>query len=438
MRIAMIGSGYVGLVTGACLADKGNHVWGVDIDPDKVATLSAGKCPFFEPGLEELLEANLAAKRLAFTSDVAKAVADAQVVFIAVGTPTGANGAADLSYVEAAGRAIGRALRPETVVVMKSTVPVGTCDRLEQIIAGETKHPFYVVMNPEFLKEGNAVEDFIKPDRVVVGANEDYPRQVVTELYQPFVRNNRPILQMSRRAAELSKYAANAFLATRISFVNEIAHLCECFDIDVDEVRKGMGSDARIGHHFLYPGIGYGGSCFPKDVQALIHTAQQAGIESEILAAVHRRNYRQRDLLIDKVIKRLGPSLAGKQIAVWGLAFKPRTDDIREAPALTVIEKLRGAGATIAAHDPKAMPNARAVLGDGVQFVDDAYDALPGAAALMICTEWNEYLSPDFERIRAALVEPLIFDGRNLYGLGMMQRQNFEYYSLGRPTVRPR
>ena len=435
MRVCVVGSGYVGLVTGACLADSGNHVVGVDIDADKVERLARGECVIFEPGLEEMLRCNLAAGRLRFTTDLSAAVAESRVVFIAVGTPARLDGSADLSSVEAVARVIGQAMIGLTVVVLKSTAPVGTCARLREIIAPQTREPFHVVSNPEFLKEGAAIDDFLRPDRVVIGADDFEAAELVAELHRPFVRNNKPILVMSRVAAEMTKYAANVYLATRISFINEIADICQRLGVDVDEVRRGIGADSRVGHHFLYPGIGYGGSCFPKDVLALIDVAQKAGVRCDMFAGVHRRNIEQRDGLLRRIVERLGPQMKGRRIAVWGLAFKPKTDDVREAPAIAMIRALLDAGASVAAHDPRAIESARRVFGDRVAFHADAYAALQGADALLTCTEWMEYRSPDFERIQKALKQPLIFDGRNIYDLKLMRRYGFEYYSVGRPAL---
>lgn len=437
MRVGVIGTGYVGLVTGACLAESGNHVVCADHDAGKVAELHAGRCPLFEPGLEEVLRENLAAARLTFTTDTAQAVAGMNVVFIAVGTPPLADGSADLSGIEAVAAAIGAAMTGKLVVVVKSTVPPGTGARVEQIIGRAAQHAFQVVSNPEFLKEGAAVEDFLRPDRVVIGAEDAAAAELVAELYKPFVRNNKPILIMSRMASELTKYAANAYLATRISFINEIAALCAALGVDVDQVRRGIGADARIGQHFMYPGIGYGGSCFPKDVQALAHQARQVGVAGDLLEAVHRRNQQQAHGLADKVIERLGPDLRTRRLAVWGLAFKPKTDDVREAPALAIIRRLLDAGAAVRAHDPKALDGARRELGDRIGYVRDAYAALPGADALLILTEWMEYRTPDFERIAAALRQKLIFDGRNIFALATMRQHGFEYHSIGRPVVMP-
>ncbi len=435
MQLCVVGSGYVGLVTGACLADSGNHVVCVDADAGKVASLSAGRCPFFEPGLEELLRTNLAAGRLQFTQNLAAGIEHAKVIFLAVGTPPRPDGSADLSFIEAAALGVAQALRGPAVVVVKSTVPVRTGARLEALIAQHTPHRCPVVSNPEFLKEGTAVSDFIRPDRIVIGADDAEAAELIAELHKPFVRNNKPILRMSRTAAELTKYAANAYLATRISFINEIAEICDRFGVDVDQVRQGMGSDARIGHHFLYPGLGYGGSCFPKDVQALAAFSSAAGADCAILQAVHRRNVRQRDTLLQTIQQRLGPHLHGRHVAVWGVAFKPSTDDIREAPAITLLEGLLAGGATAAVHDPKALENTRALFGSRLTYCSEAYQALRDADALLICTEWMEFRSPDFDAIRAALKQPLIFDGRNVYDANMMRRHGFEYYSIGRPPL---
>jgi UDPglucose 6-dehydrogenase len=438
MRIAVIGSGYVGLVTAACLADSGNHVAAVDNDRRKIELLAGGECPFFEPGLQELVRENLRAGRLRFTTDAADGVAGARVVFIAVGTPPQAGGAADLRVVEAVATEVARALTAPTIIVIKSTVPVGTGARLAAHIARHTPHRCPVVSNPEFLKEGAAVNDFVRPDRVVIGADDADAGDIVAELYGPFVRNNKPILRMSRAAAELTKYAANAYLATRISFINELAEICARLDVDINEVRRGIGADQRIGHHFLYPGLGYGGSCFPKDVQALAAFGRDAGADCSLFEAVHRRNLALRDNMVVQIAERLGPDLRGRRLAVWGLAFKPQTDDLREAPAVTIIEKLLEHGVRIAVHDPRALDAARQVFGDRVEYAADPYAALNGADALLIATEWMEFRSPDFDRIRAALKQPLIFDGRNLYDRAAMARYNFEYYSVGRPPVRAR
>lgn len=438
MQIAVIGSGYVGLVTAACLADSGNHVVGVDNDAAKVAELQKGRSPFFEPGLGELVAKNVATQRLRFTTDLAAGVAGVRVVFLAVGTPPRPDGSADLSAIESVAVAVAKAVTGPAVIVTKSTVPVGTGARLDALIRTHTSYHCPVVSNPEFLKEGAALNDFLRPDRVVIGADDTEAAEVIAELHQPFVRNNKPVLRMSRIAAELTKYASNAYLATRISFINEIAEICEHLNVDINEVRRGMGSDARIGHHFLYPGVGYGGSCFPKDVQALAAFGRAAGADCQLLEAVHRRNLAQRERMIDRIRTRLGPDLRGKRFAVWGLAFKPQTDDLREAPALAIIDALLADGAQIAAHDPEALEPARKLYGDRITCDTDPYATLPGAEALLIMTEWMEFRSPDFARIAASLRQPLIFDGRNLFELDMMSRYNMEYHSVGRPTVRPK
>lgn len=437
MRICVIGSGYVGLVTAACFADSGNHVIGVDKDLDKVRTLSAGISPFFEPGLEELMKDNMRAGRLRFTTDLADSVTASKVVFIAVGTPPQADGSADLSAAYGVAAAIGKALVDDTIIVMKSTVPVGTGAEIERIVGENTKRRFSVVSNPEFLKEGAALDDFLKPDRVVVGTDNPDAASIIAELYQPFVRNNKPIIRMSRPAAEMCKYAANAYLATRISFINEISDVCERLGVDIDEVRRGMGADARIGYHFLYPGVGYGGSCFPKDVRALASTAKSAGASHEILDAVHERNEMQRSRLVERVVARFGGSLKGRKFGVWGLAFKPKTDDVREAPAIAIVEEFVKLGAAVSVHDPRALDSARLVLGEAVDYDSDAYQVLDNADALIVLTEWNEYRSPDFDLLRARMKAPIIFDGRNIYDLASMRRNKFEYHSVGRPSITP-
>lgn len=435
MRISVVGTGYVGLVTGACLADSGNHVAAIDKDVAKVEALRGGRCPFFEPGLEELVQRNMQAGRLRFTTDMAEGVARAQVIFLAVGTPPRADGSADLSHIEAAARSAAAALTGPAVMVVKSTVPVGTGARLAEIIATATRHPCPVVSNPEFLKEGAAVNDFLRPDRVVIGADDEAAGDLIAELHQPFVRNNRPILRMARAAAELTKYASNAYLATRISFINEIADICQHLGVDVNQVRRGMGSDQRIGHHFMYPGLGYGGSCFPKDVQALASFGKQAGADCRLLEAVHQRNLAQRDALIQRIRTHFGGSTRGKKLAVWGLAFKPQTDDVREAPALAIIDALLADGAEVWASDPEANDTAAQIYGDRVEFRADPYAVLKDADALLIMTEWMEFRSPDFEQMKGLMRQALIFDGRNLYEPATLARQGFEYHSVGRPTV---
>ncbi len=431
MRVAVIGSGYVGLVAGACFADSGNDVTCVDIDEKKIKALREGVIPIYEPGLEELVVRNVKEKRLSFTTSLADAVGTAQVVFIAVGTPEGESGDADLQYVIAAAREIGKALKHYTVVVDKSTVPVGTADQVRAAIAENTKHEFDVVSNPEFLKEGAALDDFLKPDRVVIGCSSERARKVMGDLYAPFVRTENPILFMDTRSAELTKYAANAMLATRISFMNDIALICEKVGADVDFVRKGMGSDKRIGYPFLFPGVGYGGSCFPKDVKALVATARDNGIELDLLRAVERTNERQKKSLVEKAKKHFG-DFAGKSFAVWGLAFKPKTDDMREAPSVVVIEALLGKGAKVAAHDPVAIEVAKRTFHDRIVYAETPYDALKGADALFLVTEWNDFRNADFERMRKLMKTPVVFDGRNVLDPGRMRDAGFTYYGVGR------
>jgi UDPglucose 6-dehydrogenase len=433
MKIAVVGTGYVGLVLGACLAENGNAVACVDKDQAKVDTLLAGQMPIYEPGLEELVRRNVQEERLSFTTDLPAAVEASAIVFIAVGTPQGEDGSADLRHVMAVARDIGRAMNKYTIVVDKSTVPVGTARKVREAIAKETGQPFAVLSNPEFLKQGAAVEDSMKPDRVVVGVDPGDERagEVMRELYAPFTRTGAPILMMDTTSAELCKYAANAILATRISFMNEIANVCELVGADVDHVRKAMGSDRRIGSSFLFPGVGYGGSCFPKDVAALLRSAQDRGYDFQILHAVESVNQAQKQRLVAKM-ERHFTSLAGKTIALWGLAFKPRTDDMREAPAIPIIERLIERGATVRAYDPAAAPVARRIFGDRIALCERSYDALSGADALAIVTEWNEFREPDFDKIRSLLKSPVVFDGRNIYSPEHMRALGFTYFSIGR------
>ena len=431
MHIAIIGTGYVGLVAGTCFADSGNDVICVDIDTRKISQLQQGEVPIYEPGLEELIRKNTRERRLSFTTDLASAVSRSQVVFIAVGTPEGESGEADLQYVLAAAEQIGRAMRHYTVIVDKSTVPVGTADRVREAVSKVTKVEFDVVSNPEFLKEGAALDDFFKPDRVVIGTESERARKLMGQLYAPFVRTENPILYMDTRSAELTKYAANAMLATRISFMNDIAALCEKVGADVDFVRKGMGADKRIGYPFLFPGVGYGGSCFPKDVKALVAKGREQGLELDLLRAVERTNERQKKLLVQKALKHFG-SLSGRNCAVWGLAFKPKTDDMREAPSIEVIEGLLAKGAKVVAHDPVAEHTARRVFGDRIRYAQLPYEAVEGADALFVVTEWNEFRHPDFERMKALMKSPVIFDGRNIYDPERMQELGFTYMGLGR------
>ena len=433
MKIAVVGSGYVGLVLGACLAENGNTVACVDKDESKVTMLKAGKIPIYEPGLEEMVLRNQTEDRLSFTTDLRSSVQASAIVFIAVGTPQGEDGAADLQHVLAVAKAIGQAMEKYTVVVDKSTVPVGTAKRVRQTIAAETKQTFSVVSNPEFLKQGAAIEDFMKPDRVVIGVEEGDERAagLMKELYGPFTRTGAPILTMSTESAELCKYAANSILATRISFMNEIANVCELVGADVDHVRKAIGSDRRIGTSFLFPGVGYGGSCFPKDTQALLKSAEDKGYDFKILRAVEDVNDRQKERLVDKIEAYL-PNLKGRTIAVWGLAFKPRTDDMREAPAIPIIERLLARGVTVRAYDPAAAPVARGIFGDRITLCDKSYDALSGADALAVVTEWNEFREPDFAKMQSLMKAPVVFDGRNLYSPEQMRALGFTYFSIGR------
>jgi UDPglucose 6-dehydrogenase len=433
MKIAVVGSGYVGLVLGACLAENGNTVACVDKDESKVAVLKAGKIPIYEPGLEEMVVRNQTEDRLSFTTDLRSSVRASTIVFIAVGTPQGEDGAADLQHVLAVAKAIGQAIQRYTVVVDKSTVPVGTAKRVRHTIAAETTQTFSVVSNPEFLKQGAAIEDFMKPDRVVIGVEEKDERAagLMKELYGPFTRTGAPILTMSTESAELCKYAANSILATRISFMNEIANVCELVGADVDHVRKAIGSDRRIGTSFLFPGVGYGGSCFPKDTQALLKSAEDKGYDFKILRAVDDVNDRQKERLVDKIEAYL-PDLSGRTIAVWGLAFKPRTDDMREAPAIPIIERLLARGVTVRAYDPAAAPVARGIFGDRITLCDKSYDALSGADALAVVTEWNEFREPDFAKMQSLMKAPVVFDGRNLYSPEQMRALGFTYFSIGR------
>ena len=435
MNICIVGTGYVGLVVGACLAETGNQVVGADVDAAKIDGLKDNRLPIYEPGLDRMVERNQAAGRLAFTTDVGPAVGASDVVFIAVGTPPDEDGSADLRHVLAVADTVGRHMGRELVVVTKSTVPVGTAKKVADAVARHARYPFHIVSNPEFLKEGAAVDDFMKPDRVVLGAESDHARSLMAELYAPFVRTGRPIIFMDVASAEMTKYAANAMLATRISFMNDVANLCERVGANVDMVRRGMGSDERIGPAFLFPGPGYGGSCFPKDVKALAQTARTNGSPLRILEAVESVNDGQKRRLMAKLRMALGDDMRGKRVAVWGLAFKPNTDDMRESPSLVLISELLDAGAVVVAHDPAAMDEARRRLGDSIAYAPSSYDALTGADALVVVTDWNEYRHPDFERIKSALKRPVIVDGRNLYALDRMQSLGFTYHSIGRPCV---
>jgi len=431
VKITVVGTGYVGLVTGTCLAESGNQVTCVDVDARKIALLREGGIPIYEPGLGELVARNAREKRLAFTTSVEEAMEGCEVAFIAVGTPPGETGEADLSYVLAAAEGIGRHLRQYAVIVNKSTVPVGSADRVAGVVRAVAKAPFDVVSNPEFLKEGSAVDDFMRPDRVVVGTSSERARAVMGELYAPFVRTEQPILFMDTRSAELCKYAANAMLATRISFMNDVAALCDRLGADVDQVRRGMGSDKRIGYSFLFPGVGFGGSCFPKDVRAVMTMARQVGLDFDLLRAVERVNERQKRLLFDKATRHFG-SLSGKRFGVWGLAFKPKTDDMREAPALTLIQLLTGAGAEVTAHDPVAAEVARKLVGPHVKLAGEPYEAAEGADALFLVTEWNEFRSPDYERLKRVMRGSVLFDGRNVWDAARAAAAGFTYYGVGR------
>jgi len=432
MKITVVGTGYVGLVVGACFAETGNDVTCADVDQRKIDGLKQNVLPIYEPGLEDFVERNQRAGRLVFTTDVASAVGTANVVFIAVGTPPDEDGSADLRHVLAVAETIGRNMKREVVIVTKSTVPVGTAKKVADCVGKFAKFPFHMVSNPEFLKEGAALDDFMKPDRVVLGAESDHARSVMAELYAPFVRTGKPIIFMDIPSAEMTKYAANAMLATRISFMNDIANLCERVGADVDLVRKGIGSDDRIGPAFLFPGPGYGGSCFPKDVKALVRTARENSSCLRVLESVEEVNEAQKHRLFEKLSAALGGAMRGARVAVWGLAFKPNTDDMREAPALTLIDDLLAAGASVAAHDPVAMPEAKRRLDSKVVLVETSYDALAGADALAVVTDWNEYRHPDFQRIKETLKRPIIVDGRNLYLAPKMKQLGFQYYSIGR------
>jgi UDPglucose 6-dehydrogenase len=431
LKIGVVGTGYVGLVLGACLAENGNTVVCVDNDESKVAALKQGEIPIYEPGLAEMVARNEAEERLSFTTDIAGAVRGSEILFIAVGTPQDEDGSADLSHVLEAARQIGRAMNGPKIVVNKSTVPVGTAQKVKNAIQEVASYPVSVVSNPEFLKEGAAVDDFLRPDRVVIGTDDPKVEAVMRELYEPFVRTGHPILVMDPASAELTKYAANAMLAARISFMNEIANLCDRVGADVRQVRAGIGTDTRIGPSFLFPGIGYGGSCFPKDVKALLRTGEDAGLRLQVVAAVDRVNQAQKSILVPRIKAYLG-DLEGKTIGVWGLAFKPRTDDMREAPALTVIEAVLAEGACVRAYDPKAMKAARQFLGDRITYCAKSYDVLEGADAMILATEWAEFREPDFDRIKTLMRRPAIFDGRDIYNPQHLRELGFHYEGIGR------
>ena len=443
MKISVIGTGYVGLVTGTCLAESGNDVICMDIDKKKIELLNTGVVPIYEPGLEELIKRNVAHGRLSFTADMSRAVRSSRVIFIAVGTPPGMDGSADLKYVLGAATEIARYMNGYKLIVNKSTVPVGTADKVSAVVAGMTKYKFEVVSNPEFLKEGSAIEDFMKPDRIVIGADSDRAMQIMHDVYAPFLRKGDRTLVMDVRSAEMTKYASNAMLATKISFINEMANICASMGADIDSVRRGMGYDKRIGFEFLFPGVGYGGSCFPKDVKALVQTAKDCGFEAKVLKAVEAVNDHQKMVLVEKIISHFSakaakkgrannPSLAGRTIAVWGLSFKPRTDDMREAPAVVIISNLLRAGAEVKAHDPVAMEQARKIFKTRITLTDDGYEALRGADALAVVTEWNEFRAPDFQKMKRLMKKPVIFDGRNIYNPTELRKEGFLYYGIGR------
>src|SRR5690554_799731 len=437
MNIAVVGTGYVGLVTGTCFAETGNKVICVDIDAEKVQRMCNGEVPIYEPHLDVLFERNIREKRLSFTTNLEEAIVDAEVIFLALPTPPGEDGSADLSYILRVSRQLGQMIKDYKVIVDKSTVPVGTAEKVRETIASLTEVPFDVVSNPEFLREGFAVDDFMKPDRVVIGVESARAQKVMEQLYKPYVRQGNPLIIMDEKSAELTKYAANAFLATKITFMNEIANFCEKVGADVDKVRLGMGSDTRIGKRFLFPGIGYGGSCFPKDVLALQRSGREENYEFQVLNSVIAVNTRQKTILVDKMKKFFEGHLKGKKIALWGLAFKPDTDDIREAPALSIINQLIAEGAEVVAFDPEAMANVKRMMDDRIQYAANAYDALEGADALMIATEWSMFRNPDFELMREKLNVPVIFDGRNLYDIQQMRDLGFYYESIGREVVNP-
>ncbi len=435
MKICIIGSGYVGLVAGTCFAETGNDVICVDVDERKIKMLNKGIIPIYEPGLKELLDRNVTKGRLSFTTDLEKATKASLINFIAVGTPPGEDGSSDLRYVLEVASSIGKFMNGYKVIVDKSTVPVGTADLVRETIRKETQFEFDVVSNPEFLKEGAAIDDFMRPDRVIIGVDNPRVEALIKDLYSPFVRTGHPIIVMDVRSAEMTKYAANALLATKITFMNEIAALCDQVGADVNLVRQGVGSDVRIGHQFLFPGVGYGGSCFPKDIKALVHTAQAHNQKLEILEAVESVNERQKHLLVQKVKKHFKGKLSGKTFGVWGLSFKPRTDDMREAPAIAIINDLLAANATVQAYDPQAMEEAHRIFKDRITLVKDEYEALVHADALLIVTEWNEFREPNFDLLHKSMQQPLIFDGRNIYEPHKMAALGFDYYSIGRPHL---
>ena len=435
MNITIIGTGYVGLVTGTCLADMGNNVTCVDIDEKKVQHMQSGKVPIYEPNLEELFHRNISANRLLFTTSLKEAIQDSTVIFLALPTPQGEDGSADLSYVKDVAHDLGKMITDYKIIVNKSTVPVGTSDTVKKIIESETDVEFDVVSNPEFLREGYAVKDFMEPQRIIIGSKSEKAKKILSSLFKPYVTVKRPIIYMDERSSELTKYASNTFLATKITFMNEVANLCEKIGADVDMVRMGMGSDPRIGNKFLFPGIGYGGSCFPKDVNALVKSSDDASYDFKILKSVLNINVKQKKSLVPKVSRYFDSKLTGKKMAIWGLAFKPNTDDIREAPALDVINELLLKGVNISAYDPEAMPNMKTIYGDKINFTSNSYDALDGVDCLLICTEWSEFRSPDFDKMKSIMKTPIIFDGRNIFDLEDMEDKGFHYESVGRRII---
>ena len=432
MKVCVIGTGYVGLVAGTCLAEMGNDVICVDNNEEKLAKLNQGIIPIYEPSLEVLITSNVKEKRLSFSSDLDKSVKDSLICFIAVGTPQGEDGSADLQYVCQVAESIGKAINGYKVIVDKSTVPVGTAEKVRNIISQHTTYEFDVVSNPEFLKQGAAVEDFLKPDRVVIGADTEKSKKIMLDLYAPFVRNQNPIITMDTKSAEMVKYASNSFLAVKISYANEIANICEKVGADVNKVRIGMCADTRIGSKFLYPGLGYGGSCFPKDVKALMKTAMDNGCDCKLIKSADEINKKQRELFIEKILNKFGCNLTNKTFAVWGLAFKPKTNDMREAPAITIINALLARGAKIKAYDPKAYDCAKPIFGDKIEYCEISYDALKDADAMLLLTEWNEFRNPDFDKMKSLMNQAIIFDGRNQYDYQIMQEENIEYYCIGR------
>ena len=432
MQITVIGTGYVGLVAGACLADMGNDVICIDNNLEKLEQLKNGIIPIYEPGLEELVKSNVMENRLSFSSDIDSAVKQSQVCFIAVGTPQGEDGSADLQYVFQVAESIAKSMNGYKVIVDKSTVPVGTAEKVTNIIKENTTHPFDVVSNPEFLKQGNAVDDFLHPDRVIIGSNSDKATLIMQEIYSPFFRTGNRVIVMDVKSAEMTKYAANSFLATKISFMNEIANLCEKVGADAEMVRVGISTDSRIGNKFLFPGLGYGGSCFPKDVKALIKTGLENGMDMSIIFAADNINKKQRKLFIEKITKHFGNDLSGKTFAVWGLAFKPKTNDMREAPAITIINALLDMGARVKGFDPKAMESAKFIFKDKISYSKNAYDTVENADALLLLTEWNEFRRPDFDKVKSLMKTPIIFDGRNQYNSVRLEEKGFEYYQIGR------